>query len=161
MNNIDHFFIGLCDGHGSYGHLISKYICDILPKKMTKLSDDIISEVILSTNKSLIEESKIDCSLSGTTCTTLLIYPEKIVSSNVGDTRAVIAQYENGQYNAKDLTRDHKPKELDEMKRIINSDGRIKQYTDPKTGKAIGPQKIWKYQVYQSREVLGIIWLTL
>jgi serine/threonine protein phosphatase PrpC len=143
LNNTDHFLIGLCDGHGSYGHLISKYICDILPKKMTKLSDDIISEVILSTNKSLIEESKIDCSLSGSTCTTLLIYPERIISANVGDTRAVIAQYENGQYNARDLTRDHKPKELDEMKRIINSDGRIKQYTDPRSGKAIGPQKIW------------------
>ena len=33
LNNKEQFFIGLCDGHGSYGHLISKYIYNILPKK--------------------------------------------------------------------------------------------------------------------------------
>ncbi len=152
LNNPEHFFIGLCDGHGSYGQLVSKYICDILPKKMTNLSYEIMSEAILSANKSLIEESKIDCSLSGSTCNTLLIYPEKLICANVGDTRAVLARYENGQYNAINLSRDHKPKELDEMKRIINSNGRIKQYTDPKSGKAVGPEKIW----LKNSEIPGI-----
>ena len=39
LNNKEQFFIGLCDGHGSYGHLISKYICNILPKKIKKISE--------------------------------------------------------------------------------------------------------------------------
>ena len=143
LNNSEQFFMGLCDGHGSYGHLISKYICNTLPKKVTKITEETISKAILSTNKSLIEESKIDCSLSGSTCTTLIVSPDKIISASAGDTRAVLARYENGQYNAINLTRDHRPTESDEMKRILNSNGRIKQYTDKKTGKSTGPERIW------------------
>ena len=143
LNNKEQFFIGLCDGHGSYGHLISKYICNILPKKIKKISEKEIVEAILSTNKSLIEESKIDCSLSGSTCNALMISKDKIISANVGNTRSVLARYENGQYNAINLTRDHKPTELDEMKRILNSNGRIKQYTDPRSGQPTGPERIW------------------
>ena len=139
----EQFFMGLCDGHGSYGHLISKYICNLLPNKITKLSEENISEAILSANKSLIDESKIDCSLSGTTCCSLIISPDKIISANVGNTRAVLARYENGQYNAINLTRDHKPTELDEMKRIIKANGRIKQLIDPRSGKSTGPERIW------------------
>ena len=97
----------------------------------------------LSTNKSLIEESKIDCSLSGSTCSSLIISQDRLISANVGDSRAVLARYENGQYNAINLTRDHKPTEQDEMKRILNCEGRIKQYTDPQSGKGIGPERIW------------------
>ena len=143
MNISEQFFMGICDGHGSYGHLISKYICNNLPKKLTDINEEYILQAFLATNKSLIEESKIDCSLSGSTCCSLIITPNKIISINLGDSRAVLARLENGQYNAINLTRDHKPTELDEMKRILNCGGRIKQITDPKTGKSIGPERIW------------------
>ena len=143
MNNPEYFFMGICDGHGSYGHLISKYICNNLPKKLTKISEENIIKSFLSTNKSLIEESKIDCSLSGSTCCLLIITPNKIITANLGNSRSVLAKFENGQYNAINLTRDHKPTESDEMKRILNSGGRIKQITDSRTGKNIGPERIW------------------
>ena len=143
MNNTEQFFMGICDGHGSYGHLISEYICNILPPKIKIISNENIKKAFLSTNKSLIEESKIDCSLSGSTCSSLIISQNKLISANVGDSRAVLARYENGQYNAINLTRDHKPTEPDEMKRILNNGGRIKQFTEPRTGNSIGPERIW------------------
>jgi serine/threonine protein phosphatase PrpC len=143
LNTSEQFFMGLCDGHGSFGNLISKYMCNLLPKKITKLSEKNIFEAFLSANKSLIEESKIDCSLSGTTCTSLILSSNKVISANVGNSRAVLARYENGQYHAINLTRDHVPTELDEMKRIIKSDGRIKQLKDPRSGKSSGPERIW------------------
>ncbi len=143
MNIPEQFFMGICDGHGSYGHLISKYICNILPKKITKMNEENIIEAFLSVNKSLIEDSKIDCSLSGSTCSSLIITSDKIITANLGDSRAVLARYENGQYNAINLTRDHKPTESDEMKRILINGGRIKQFIDSRTGKNIGPERIW------------------
>jgi len=143
MNNTEQFFMGICDGHGSYGHLISEYICNTLPPKIKIISNENIKNAFLSTNKSLIEESKIDCSLSGSTCSSLIISQDKLISANVGDSRAVLARYENGQYNAINLTRDHKPTEPDEMKRILNNGGRIKQFTEPRTGNSIGPERIW------------------
>lgn len=143
MNNTEQFFMGICDGHGSYGHLISEYICNTLPPKIKIISNENIKKAFLSTNKSLIEESKIDCSLSGSTCSSLIISQDKLISANVGDSRAVLARYENGQYNAINLTRDHKPTEPDEMKRILNNGGRIKQFTEPRTGNSIGPERIW------------------
>ena len=143
MNDKEQFFMGICDGHGSYGHLISKYICNNLPKKIIQISEDNISEAFLSINNSLIKESKIDCTLSGSTCCSLIISQDKIISANVGDSRAVISRYEKGQFNAINLTRDHKPTESDEMKRIINSGGRIKPFVDNKSGKCMGPDRIW------------------
>jgi serine/threonine protein phosphatase PrpC len=143
MNNTEQFFMGICDGHGSFGHLISEYICNTLPPKIKIISNENIKKAFLSTNKSLIEESKIDCSLSGSTCSSLIIFQDKLISANVGDSRAVLARYENGQYNAINLTRDHKPTEPDEMKRILNNGGRIKQFTEPRTGNSIGPERIW------------------
>ena len=146
MNISEQFFMGICDGHGSYGHLISKYICNNLPKKLMDINEEYILQALLATNKFLIEESKIDFSLSGSICCSLKITPNKIISINLGDNRAVLARLENGQYNqynAINLTRDHTPTELDDMKRILNCGGRIKQFTDPKTGKSIGPERIW------------------
>ena len=152
MNKAEQFFIGICDGHGSYGHIISKYICNNLPNKLMDIKKENIIKSFLSINKSLNEESKIDCSLSGSTCCSLIITPNKIISINLGDSRAVLARFKNGQYNAINLTRDHKPTELDEMKRILNYGGRIKQFTDSKTGINTGPERIW----LKNSEIPGI-----
>ena len=44
-------------------------------------------------------------------------------------------------YIAIELTRDHKPTEEDESKRIIENDGRIQPFFDE--GEFIGPQRVW------------------
>ena len=143
LKDPEQFFMGVCDGHGSYGHLISEYICNNLEKYIKNNTINEISKAFFLTQKNLIENSKIDCTLSGSTCNSLLISTDKIICANLGDCRAVLARYENGQYNAINLSRDHKPTESDEMKRILLKNGIIKQIYDKNLKNYIGPERIW------------------
>ena len=143
LNKPEHFFIGICDGHGMQGHFISDYVAKALPIQLKDINDEDIKKAYLSIHNSLQNENKIDSSLSGTTCTSILVSLNKVICANVGDSRAVLARYENGTYNATNLSRDHKPTESDEMKRILSSGGRIKQYYDDKLNEYIGPDRIW------------------
>ena len=139
----EQFFLGVCDGHGTNGHLVSEYITKTLPDYLQDTSDESIINTFISTNDSLLNNSKIDCSLSGSTCTTLIINLEKIICANLGDSRAVLAKYENGVYNAVNLSRDHKPNDPDEMKRILLKGGRIRPFYDEELKKYLGPERVW------------------
>ena len=141
----EQFFIGVCDGHGMFGHFVSEYVTKFLPEKINSIStDESIKEAFLTIQKSLLNENtKIDISLSGTTCTSVIISPEKIICANIGDSRAILARYENGTYNVINLSRDHKLTEPDEMKRIINNGGVIKQYYHDKNKEYIGPKRVF------------------
>ena len=46
-----------------------------------------------------------------------------------------------GKYKAIELSRDHKPTEKDEAKRIYENDGRIQPFTEE--GEFVGPQRVW------------------
>ena len=143
LSKDEQFFIGICDGHGSNGDLISKYISDTLYTKVKYGTKNGLIKAFLSTNDSLIKESKIDCSLSGTTCTSLLISLDKVICANVGNTRAILAKYENGYYNCIKLCSEHKPSEPNEIKRIIKEGGIIRQKFDFEKNDFFGPDKIW------------------
>jgi serine/threonine protein phosphatase PrpC len=143
LDEQEQFFLGVCDGHGTNGHLVSEYITKTLPDYLQDTSDESIINTFISTNDSLINNSKIDCSLSGSTCTTLIINLEKIICANLGDSRAVLAKYEKGAYNAIDLSRDHKPSDPDEMKRILLKGGRIRPFYDEELKKYLGPERVW------------------
>ena len=139
----ENFLIGICDGHGIYGDLISQYISQNLPHFIKNASKENLIKAFIDINNSLINNTKIDCSLSGTTCTSLIISLDKIICSNIGNTRAIIARYENGYYNAINLNRDHKPTESDEIKRIISHGGIIKQNYDKIKKINYGPERIF------------------
>ena len=139
----EQFFIGICDGHGLFGDLVSQYISEILPLYMKNTSNEDIIKAFIDTNNSLINKTKIDCSLSGTTCTSLIITLDKIISANIGDTRAILAKFENGCYNTVNLSRDHKPTESDEIKRILSEGGVIKQLYNKNKKEYFGPERIW------------------
>ena len=139
----EQFLLGVCDGHGTFGHLVSEYITKTLPIYLQDISDESIISSFISTNNSLINNSKIDCSLSGSTCTTLIINLEKIICANLGDSRAVLAKQENGMYTAINLSKDHKPSDPNEMKRILIKGGRIKPFFDEELKKYLGPERVW------------------
>ena len=139
----EQFFLGVCDGHGTYGHLVSEYITKMMPNYLLDISDESIIKTFISINNSLIRNSKIDCSLSGSTCTALIINLEKIVCANLGDSRAVLCKYENGKYSAVNLSKDHKPNSENEMKRILKNGGRIKPFYDEDLQKFLGPERVW------------------
>jgi len=138
----EQFLLGVCDGHGTYGHLVSEYISKALPNFLKDNSDEAIISGFITTNNTLINNSKIDCSLSGSTCTTLIINLDKIICANLGDSRAVLARYEKGIYSAVDLSKDHKPSDPNEMKRILIKGGRIKPFFDEELKKFLGPERV-------------------
>ena len=143
LSKDEQFFIGICDGHGIFGDLVSQYISQTLPLHVKNTSNEELINAFIETNNTLINKTKIDCSLSGTTCTSLIITLDKIICANIGNTRAILAKFEKGCYNTVNLSRDHKPTELDEIKRIISEGGVIKQLYDKNKKEYFGPERIW------------------
>ena len=141
LDKKEQFLIGICNGHGKNGKLISKYVTDLLPKLITDTSENNIINSYLQMNKEIIIQNnkKFDCSLSGASCISLIVSLDKIISANLGDNKAILARYENGLYNFINLNREHKPTASDEKKRILEHNGKIgHSYENTK-----GPKKIF------------------
>jgi len=156
-----YIYFGVCDGHGVVGHEVSDFIQKNLPKELSKslnkkdiLTDDtkakkkifnIIDDVFITVNDKLTYNDSINSLYSGTTCVSVIYTPKKLICANIGDSRAVLGRYDQNtkKWLAINLSRDHKPTEKDEAKRILNRGGRIKPFTDEVTGEEYGPQRIW------------------
>ena len=156
-----YIYFGVCDGHGVVGHEVSDFIKNNLPKELSKsltnkdiLTDDIkskkkifniIDDVFITVNDKLTYNDSINSLYSGTTCVSVIYTPIKLICANIGDSRAVLGRYDKNtkKWVSINLSRDHKPTEKDEAKRILNRGGRIKPFTDEVTGEEYGPQRIW------------------
>ncbi len=148
--------IGVCDGHGLYGHLVSSYLISTLPQYLntTLIKDSLtpssplssltqtITQSFIKIDNDLTTTSQIDTTFSGSTCVTTIISPSRIICANTGDSRAVLGKYQNGLWISENLSRDHKPNEEDEMKRILSNGGRIQPYKD-ENNNPIGPERVW------------------
>ena len=141
LNQKEQFLIGICNGHGKHGKLISKYIINLLPTLIIGVNENDIIDAFLDTNKHIINENNkiFDCSLSGASCITLIISMDKIISINLGDNKAVLARYENGLYNFINLNREHIPTAPDEKKRILENNGKIGHLYENTNS----PKKVW------------------
>ena len=100
-NNV--LFIGVCDGHGILGHDVSKYLITHLPsnlnqalKKTRKYIRDkktlykTMKEVFIKTNNDLCKNDLVDTQFSGSTCVTIILTKNQIISGNVGDKSRII-----------------------------------------------------------------------
>jgi serine/threonine protein phosphatase PrpC len=143
LKNPDYFFIGVCDGHGEQGQLVSNYVANKLPTYITDLSNENIINAFKKVNKEIYANSKMDSNMSGTTVVSIIMTPNNIICVNLGDSRAALFKYDSGIYYCKNLSRDHKPCEADETKRIINSGGRVKKCYDEDHKRFIGPDRVW------------------
>jgi serine/threonine protein phosphatase PrpC len=170
FGDINYSYYGVCDGHGPSGHFVSDFIKSniafIVYKHLKSLLlqnqnnnssnlnevDDsnidfskLFKDCFLLMDSKLSENKSIDIELSGTTCVSLLFCDNRIISANVGDSRAIKGQYNiktnNWDYIA--LSRDHKPSEKDEAERIKKSKGIIHPYIDD-DGNYAGPDRVWK-----------------
>ena len=151
----DVLFIGVCDGHGILGHDVSKYLITYLPsnlnqalKKTRKYICDkktlykTMKEVFIKTNNDLCKNDLVDTQFSGSTCVTIILNKNQIISGNVGDSRAVMGRYTNGHWINIDLTKDQKPDNPEEKERILKKGGRIEAYKD-ENGNDFGPKRVW------------------
>ena len=158
LNNPKYIFMGVCDGHGIYGHDVSAYLVYNLPLNINNIIQNeslknfsienintlspLITHSFLKTNMELKKNNKIDTIFSGSTCVSLIFTPAKILCANVGDSRAVIGKFDGTKWFSKNLSNDHKPGNFLEMQRILNNDGRVEPLKNEK-GEFIGPKRVW------------------
>ena len=158
-NNQNYVYMGVCDGHGIFGQDISSYLVNNLPQNLNKdiinqniknLSTEklfslskILESTFIQTNINLNTDERIDSTFSGSTCVTVLFTPTRLICINVGDSRCIMGKFNNNKWYSKNLTRDHKPSEPDEMERIIASGGKVEAYRD-NFGNFVGPERVWK-----------------
>ena len=82
-------------------------------------------------------KTKLDASMSGSTCIILFIINEKIITANAGDSRAILSCKDNIRL----LSFDHKPDNKEEKARIIKAGGRVHPLKD--MGRFVGPSRVW------------------
>lgn len=139
------------DGHGVCGAEASKFVKALLPLSLhnefktmeeeTELKQT-IKDLFAYIDKKLMSEEKIDTKYSGTTSCSLIVKQDKVISINLGDSRAVMGSQVQGKWRARVLTKDHKPDDDEEKKRIIKQNGRVFHYKDEE-GNDIGPARVW------------------
>ena len=157
-NNPFYIYFGVCDGHGLYGQDVSGYLVKHLPEKLSKmliedsttnienmelyLLSKTLTKAFTNMNDELVKSKKVDTKYSGSTCTSLIFTPSRIVTANVGDSRCVLGKFDGVNWYSKNLTRDHKPSLRSEKKRILSCNGRIEPCKD-EDGEFVGPARVW------------------
>lgn len=106
----DNYFFSVCDGHGVLGHEVSRYLKSTLPvnleselkkKKLNVFSGEqklvykVVEDMFNFTNNNL-NATSIETEFSGSTCVSMFFSPDKVVTANIGDSRAVMGKFSNG-----------------------------------------------------------------
>lgn len=140
-------FVGVADGHGIYGHLVSEMVREklgVILEKHPLLGVDPKSALMSAHSRLNAEifDSIIDSSFSGSTSVSLLFIDRRIYCANVGDSRAILGSLEEGSWVSTPLSFDHKADLPNEKKRILDQGGRISEYRNT-NGERVGPARVW------------------
>jgi serine/threonine protein phosphatase PrpC len=163
----------IMDGHGSNGHHISNYIKEKIYQYLNNISfyfhkitntpmseeypEDILELIKKTLTKNNFQKIKdfykfideglssndihFDINFSGSTCIILFKIGNYLICSNVGDSRAIMINEKN---EIIELSKDQKPENENERKRIESMGGIISQCNDLyDDGKEGGPYRIW------------------
>ena len=136
LPNYKEYTLGVFDGHGLQGNLVSEGIKNYLMNCTHEhySSKQKIISMFSSLSKSIETSKNFDVFCSGSTVVIVHISKEKIICANCGDSRAILI---NGLGNIVKLSRDHKPELIDEKKRIIAAGGRVDRIY------GMGPYRVW------------------
>ena len=165
--NIEGFnLFGVLDGHGENGHKVAAFtrnfilselnsyfqkhnpnsLLDIYPL-LKKSNFSIIKDIYQRVDKKLLNQN-FNSNLSGSTCVIVFQIGNKLVCSNVGDSRAILI-YTSDKNDIKlssvkvfELSKDQKPELPEEKKRIYKMGGIVDQMLDSK-GRRNGPFRVW------------------
>ena len=147
------------DGHGTNGHLVSRYLMkyinlffknnkkmnasnqneDSIYQRLKKSDYHILRRLFRHAERDLHKKSKIDANFSGTTCVMVAQIGDRFICANIGDSRAIMIKTGN---EIVPLSIDQKPDDPEESKRIVQNGGEISQYEE--NGEKSGPYRIWK-----------------
>jgi len=137
------------DGHGIEGHFVAQFVKENMEKRLCSHPDfkenikSAITDTIAKIEQDLYDDSRIDCSLSGTTFVMAVVRGSHITVANIGDSRVMlITQEGSNKYEPVALSFDHKPDDDEERERITAAGGRLLSvtYRDGTTG----PLRVWR-----------------
>ena len=158
-NCLDNIYMGVCDGHGFFGHEISGYLRENLPMDLNHViktrkidvqndSFDKVCEAVnyayVTENNTLLRNKMIDSNLSGSTCVSIIYTPIKMYVINVGDSRCILGKLNKttSKFECEVLSNDHKPSVQEEAERIKKKGGRIRPMMDEE-GNFVGPLRVY------------------
>ena len=102
-----------------------------------------IKEAFYNANNDLIKQ-KFDIKNSGCTVCMLFLYGNRLICANVGDSRAIICSCNSSSnWKVSQLTQDHKPTNVNEMKRIEQAGGIVERCKYEDNDKEYGPYRVW------------------
>ena len=144
------FAMAVCDGHGKQGEKISQFVIDYLNKHIssidfTKDKANISSSLInlfKSCQNELINDKTISRKQSGTTVTCAFIINNKVIFTNIGDSRCVV--FDKRQHKFIFETKAHTLSVPSEKERILKCpNAEVTAIVDNESGKKIGPERIF------------------
>ena len=128
-------------GHGQGGELVSQYSLHEIQRLLEKHPDfnrnieKAFKETFLKVDSSLKDECLIEPLYAGTTACVALLRDKKLILSNAGDSRAVLARNIEGEgddsWEVIDLTEDQNPDLPAEQKRIERMGGYVSPPPEP------------------------------
>jgi len=130
--------VAVLDGHGPHGKKASQDVCGFFMEnlakanlKTTRSAKEAFSDSCFK-SETLLELSPYDTRVSGTTLTAVILREDELFVGWVGDSRAVLAvRQSNHKLKAVDLSRDHKPDDPREKRRINRMGGEVKRFDIP------------------------------
>lgn len=142
---------GVCDGHGEFGHHVSAFFRDNIVRCLSAEKDlkESPSDCIMRAVQRLcsdLSETQINVSFSGTTAVFAIRIGQTIIVGNVGDSRCIVLQRSGKELIPIPLSRDQKPDDPDEKKRILAAGGRVEPLPGP-ANEDMGPCRVWLAEI--------------
>lgn len=117
---------GVFDGHGNdtVSTFCSKYLPNYLSQSLTRLDHvSAVKDALVRLDASAKAQFNGPDGGGGTTACIVMVLPDKIITANVGDSRAIL--FSRGMTH--DLSKDHKPSDASELDRIMRNGGFVTQ----------------------------------
>lgn len=142
--------LGVLDGHGEFGHLVSGFIQEELVKQLELCGSALRTDPQGSITKAVatvvkkLAETKINSTFSGTTCVFCVKIDREVYTANIGDSRIIFCRRQASKRGIEPLpvSRDHKPEIPEERSRIEKAGGRVDKLPHS-PGEDAGPYRVW------------------
>mmetsp|Transcript_5522 Transcript_5522/g.8833 ORF Transcript_5522/g.8833 Transcript_5522/m.8833 type:complete len:437 (+) Transcript_5522:125-1435(+) len=133
------FLVGVFDGHGEKGKIMSEFARSAMSKSLFAhkgLHSDpkqALESAYRDTQSQIEQVHGMDASMSGTTAVAAFQHRDRLLVANVGDSRAVLGRCDTARkgMRAVELTSDQKPSRADEKQRILAAGGKVDQLAFP------------------------------
>lgn len=132
-------FVGVFDGHGEKGKVISHLARATMSKSFFNNGDihidpkAALEAAYRETHEKIEKDHRHQAELSGTTAVAAYQHRNRLVVANLGDSRAVLGRCDTARQScsAVDLSSDQKPSRPDERQRVLAAGGKVDQMAIP------------------------------